>query len=75
LQISLKEGIGGESRPKDRLTLWITLLPNLIFEKTPIQKGKGRNEKRGPISNQETAAKSANAQTGVAKKQLIEKLF
>ncbi len=68
MQISPKEGIGGESRPKDRVTLWITLLPNLIFEKTPSWKGKGRNEKRGPMSNQETAAKSANAQTGVAKK-------
>jgi hypothetical protein len=50
------------------VTLWITLLPNLIFEKTPIWKGKGRNEKRGPTPNQETAAKSANAQTEVAKK-------
>jgi hypothetical protein len=30
LQIPLKEGIGGESRPKDRVTLWITLLSTFL---------------------------------------------
>ncbi len=43
-------------------------LPNLIKLKTPIEKGKGRNNKKGPTSNQKTTPKNTNAQIGPIKK-------
>jgi hypothetical protein len=40
LQIALKEGIGGESRLKDMVTLWITLLPHTLHNRMVYQKIK-----------------------------------
>jgi hypothetical protein len=36
-------------------------------EQTFIQKGKGRNKKRGPTSNQQTTSKNANPPMGATK--------
>jgi hypothetical protein len=46
-------------------------LQNLIKEQIPIQKRKGKNQKRGPTSNQERTPKNANAPTRATKESNI----
>jgi len=42
-------------------------LPNLIKKQKPIWKGKRRNIRKGPTSNQETTPKNTNRPTRVTK--------
>ncbi len=43
MQIALKEGIGGESRLKDMVTLWIALLPHILHNIMVYQKNQNLN--------------------------------
>jgi len=50
-------------------------MPNLIKKQTPTPKRKGMNKSSAPMSNQETACKSANTLIGATKETIREKEF